>query len=131
MPPVVVDIELQRDNRRDRQRKAAQQQDAKAGFEVAQRGKRARDCLPANCRAADSAQHQRHRRRGDAEPHRDEVPRRGVGFVYLAHKQVLYNDGMPGQRSDAINEPQRVFPVVRVDGVHRCKRSSREYPRRR
>ena len=131
LPPAGVDVGLQCYNHYDRHHKAAEQQDAKSGFAVAESGKGTGDCLPTDRRASDSTQRQRDRRRGDGKPNGDVVPRHGVGQVNLAHKQVLYNGGMLGQHSDALNEPQRIFPVVRVDDVQRGKRRRREYRGRR
>ena len=40
--------------------------------------------------------------------------------------QVLYNRGMLRQCADALNEPQRVFPIVRVNDVRRRQRRRQE-----
>ena len=117
---------MQRDNHRYGQRKAAYQHHAKAGFTVAEGGYGARDCPPTHRRASDSARQQRDWRRGYGEPNGDVVPRDGVGSVYLAHKQVSEYGGMLRRKADALNEPQRVFPIVRVNDVHGRKRRRQE-----
>ena len=129
MPPAVVDVGLERDNHYDGQHKAAEQQDAKADFAVAEGGKGASDCLPTYCRRADSAKRQRDRRRGDGEPNGYVVPRHGVRHVSFAHKQVWDSEhnGMLRHHAHTLNKPQRVFPVVRMNDVHRrkCHRQER------
>ena len=131
MPPAVIDIGLQRDNHHNGHHKAPQQQDAKARFAVAQRGERARYDLPTHRRASDSAYQQSDWRRGYRKPNRDVVPRRCVRPVYLAHKQILYNERMLRQLSQALNKPQRIFPIVRVNDIHDRQRRRRKYPARR
>ena len=88
MPPAFIDAGLQDNGNRHRQYYAAQQQDAKADFAVAEGSAGTRGYLPTDCRRAQSAQRQRNRRRGYRKPHRDVIPRHGVRRVNLAHKQV-------------------------------------------
>ena len=127
LPPAAIDVGLQDNGNRHRHRKASQQQDAKPHLAVAQRGERTRYALPARRNASNSPKPQRHRRRGYRKSNRDIIPRRGVGSINLAHKQISEHSGMLGQRPNALNKPQRILPIVRVDNPHRRHRRRREY----